>query len=131
MATCDPNELLAEGKCFGCLTIQQLEVVEAQLLCNLLQALDPMASCDINDLLAEGKCFGCLTSYQLRQVQAQLLCNVLDSITTAIGANPICGVGSPEGVVTGTACGQWYLNTANGDKFMFSGTPGTNTGWLG
>lgn len=119
MATCDPNELLAEGKCFGCLTIQQLEVVEAQLLCNLLQALDPMASCDINELLADGKCFGCLTSYQLRQIQAQLLCNINALIVNAL---PLCGNGSPVGVVTGTVCGQTYLNLDDNETSTWNGS---------
>lgn len=36
MATCDPSELLAAGKCFACLTPAQMDAIELQLLCEIL-----------------------------------------------------------------------------------------------
>lgn len=35
MATCSTSELLASGKCFDCLTKKQLNIVIAQLLCEI------------------------------------------------------------------------------------------------
>ena len=35
MAECSTSELLAAGKCFDCLTKKQLQIVIAQLLCDI------------------------------------------------------------------------------------------------
>lgn len=35
MATCSASELLADGACFTCLTKKQLQIVIAQLLCEI------------------------------------------------------------------------------------------------
>lgn len=35
MATCSPSELLASGSCFQCLTKKELQIVIAQLLCEI------------------------------------------------------------------------------------------------
>lgn len=40
------------------------------------------------------------------------------------------GVGSPEGVVTGTFVAQPYLDTATNGVWYFNGVVGQNTGWV-
>lgn len=37
MATCSPSDLLEAGKCFQCLTKKELQIVIAQLLCEINQ----------------------------------------------------------------------------------------------
>lgn len=39
MATCNINELLDAGKCFACLTPGEMDIIELQLLCEILEAL--------------------------------------------------------------------------------------------
>lgn len=39
------------------------------------------------------------------------------------------GVGSPEGVVTAFP-GQTYVNTSNGNLYVFNGVAAANTGWV-
>lgn len=117
MAVCDPNTLLEEGACFGCLATHQLELIQAQLLCNLLNLSDPMASCDPNTLLAEGKCFACLNSHQLRIVIAQLLCNLVDVGTVS----NIAGNGPPA--ADGVFIGQQYSDLdAGGQQYVWNGS---------
>lgn len=36
MAACDPSGLIAASKCFECLSMKQLLMVEVQLLCDIL-----------------------------------------------------------------------------------------------
>ena len=38
MATCNVNELLENGKCFACLTPGQLDIIIAQLMCEIVVA---------------------------------------------------------------------------------------------
>lgn len=38
MAACSPTSLLAEAKCFSCLSKKELQAVIAQLLCNISAA---------------------------------------------------------------------------------------------
>lgn len=48
--------------------------------------------------------------------------------TSGGGASGLKGVGSPEGVETGSV-GQTYKDTATGDVYIFFGTAGETTGW--
>lgn len=132
MATCVPNEVLSDGKCFGCLTTRQLLVIIATLRCQTLQVLDPMATCDVDTLLAEGACFGCLTDYQLLQAIAQLDCNVLDAIGGGVGGGQqvYTNAGDPNGVVTHNATTPALcIDTLN--NIVWSKTDGvaSDTGW--
>ncbi len=38
MAICNVEEILQDGACFACLTEKQLQVIQAQLLCDILAA---------------------------------------------------------------------------------------------
>lgn len=42
----------------------------------------------------------------------------------------LSGHGSPEGAVTGDFQGQIYTDLDNGAVWTFTGTPGTDTGWV-
>jgi hypothetical protein len=50
-----------------------------------------------------------------------------DDATTRL---TLAGAASPEGVTTGNWVGQRYFDTTNKRWFMFTGTPGANTGWV-
>ena len=72
MATCSPSELLADAKCFMCLSEKQLEIVTVQLLRDW--ARDTTST--PGQLLSEAKCLNCLDTKQIDLVQMQLLCNI-------------------------------------------------------
>lgn len=132
MATCVPNEVLAEGACFDCLDPWQLEVAKAVLLCRILQASDPMASCDINDLLSEGACFNCLAPAQMQVVQSQLLCNIEANGGGGGGGGQQVYVnsGDPNGVVTHNATTPAYcLDTLNNVAWWKTDGVASDTGW--
>lgn len=76
---CSAQDLMNASACFTCLTPLQLMAVRAALLCQILQAINPMASCDVQSLMNAGKCFGCLDLTQLSIIQTQLLCEILQS----------------------------------------------------
>jgi hypothetical protein len=86
-----------------------------------------MAECDVADLLADAACFAALPPGLLQLVQTQLLCEINTNIVNAL---PLCGSGDPNGVETGTICGQSYTDTATGAEYRFQGVVGTNTGWV-
>ena len=127
MSTCAVQPLLDDSGCFEALTSGQWQVVQLQLLCQILQALDPVATCNVQTLMDDANCFNALTPGQWRVVELQLLCDIKTSIINAL---PLCGTGSPEGVVPGLICGQLYTDTSTGTKYTFTGTVGTNTGWV-
>jgi len=94
MATCSPHELVEAGKCFACLTPQQAQLVTLALLCDILQANDPMATCDVHELMQDAKCFVGLPLNAAKAIEIQLLCEILHSGGT--GATCLlCGVGAP------------------------------------
>lgn len=74
MATCSPSELLAQAKCFMCLSEKQLDMVILQLA--RTWAGDTSTP---NQLLNDAKCFQCLDTKQIDLVQTQLLCNIAGS----------------------------------------------------
>lgn len=126
MATCSPQELLDDAPCFNALAPGQWQLVQLVLLCRILQALDPVATCNVQSLLDEAACFGALTPGQWRVVELQLLCEINANLVNAL---PLCGNGDPNGVVTGTICGQSYTDLDTGAEYRFQGVVGTNTGW--
>lgn|SRR3990167_3381580 len=123
MATCDPQELLTEARCFfACLTAGQQEAVKLTLLCQILQTLDPMATCDPQTLLEEAKCFhGCLTAGQQQAVELQLLCNLVDAVTN-FGDLLTCGDIDPVDVPL-RDCALYY-NRLTGVLFQWNSTLG-------
>lgn len=51
MATCSPSELLSASAGFSRRSPYELELLKVALLCQILQASDPMANCDVSTLL--------------------------------------------------------------------------------
>lgn len=71
MATCNVNELLAQAKCFMCLSEKQLDMVTLQLVREW--AGDTSTP---NQLLNDARCLNCLDTKQIDLVQTQLLCDI-------------------------------------------------------
>lgn len=104
--------------------MDQLQMVNTALLCQILQAANPMATCDPAALLESAKCFaGCASPAQLMLIQTQLLCEIL-----AVGGGGGGGGGSgvtcldasdPVDAPT-TGCGIAYRKD-NGNIFIWDG----------
>ena len=86
MAQCDITSILEDGACFACLTDYQLELVQAQLLCDILAAGGGGGS---GSVAAEGDNY-CFTGFSGTQVLK--LKNIDTSAANridAVGADPI------------------------------------------
>ena len=71
MATCSPTELLADAKCFMCLSEKQLDLAMLQLLREW--ASDTSTP---SELVTAAKCITCLDTKQIELMQTQLLCDI-------------------------------------------------------
>lgn len=72
MATCSPSELLAQARCFMCLSEKQLDMVTLQLVRQW--AGDTSTA---NQLLNDARCLSnCTDTKQLDLIQTQLLCDI-------------------------------------------------------
>lgn len=130
MSTCDVNTILQESVCTPVRgSTQQILLVQAVILCRLLNVIDPMAECDLQLMLNEVQCLHGAHTIQIEYVIAQLLCSISNSLS-GNGVSFLCGDGSPEGVQVGLICGQIYTDRLTGDKYSFLGTIGSNTGWV-
>ena len=90
-----------------------------------------MANCDVQTLLNNAACFACLPPGTLSIVELQLLCEILNSSGgTGSGTGTLAGTVTPNGNITGAATGQFYVDTANQTIWVFTGTVGTNMGWV-
>lgn len=76
MAECDVQSLMDDAACFNTLTPFQLAVVQAELLKQILLAMDPGADTSPEALLESGKCFNGIEPGLLRVIQLQLLCEI-------------------------------------------------------
>src|SRR5512139_56245 len=123
MATCDANELLQAGRCWQCLSPEQLQIVNTSLLCEIWIAANPMATCDVNSLLAAGSCFNCLSTEQLFLVQTQLLCEILQGGGTG-GTCLICGDGAPTEDAP-CSCSIYYSNPPNAGVWVWDDATST------
>jgi hypothetical protein len=65
--------------------------VQASMLCQILQELNPLADCSVPSLLESANCFGCLTIPQLYIIQTQLLCEILHAGGGAGQSCLLCG----------------------------------------
>lgn len=123
MAACNTQTLMASANCYATLAMDQLQMVNAALLCQILKALNPMASCDVSSLMESAKCFAaCTTPTQLMLVQTQLLCEILavaGGIGPGGGSGVTCGVGAPAAPPSGT-CGIYY-STDTGSIYIWDG----------
>jgi len=79
MATCDAEALLASGSGFQGLGNLDLSRAEAQLLTEILLALNPAADTDPATLLVSGAGFQGLSNRDLKIAQVQLLCEWLNA----------------------------------------------------
>lgn len=120
MATCDAQDLLDAGKCFGCLDRTQSWQAMLALLCSILQNSNPMATCDVNELLSAGKCFDCLNDHQMAMVGLELACEILQGGGTGGTSCNLCGTADPVAaptcdcsIYTRTDTAElWYWNPA-------------------
>jgi len=120
MAQCLPDELLESARCFACLGEKSLQVVIASLLCQIIQASNPMASCDAATLLNDGRCFACLSTQQMMMIQTQLLCEVLNGGGTGATCL-ICG-DSPPVDPAPCDCSIYYTKSPNAGVWIWSGS---------
>lgn len=74
MATCAPDDLIEESKCFLCLTEKQLDMVIAQQLMTWAGLTSTP-----QELINEAKCLVCLETKQIILNQVQSLCEILAS----------------------------------------------------
>ena len=125
MASCDVQSLLQTAGCFMRLPFAQLLGIQTSLLCQVLQASNPMAVCDVQSLLDSGKCFERLPVTQLLGIQAQLLCEILQGGGTGTDNCLICGDVDPTETPPCT-CALAY-NRATGAFFYWDSTL---TSWI-
>lgn len=120
MATCSVQTLLDDSPCFATLAGPgQWESVKLALLCQILQALDPMATCDVQTLLTAGKCFYPAVSEGMGQtLELQLLCEISAAVGGGGGAGILFteGVGAPP--VDGSILTQGYFDTSGPIKWI-------------
>lgn len=88
-----------------------------------------MAVCNVQELLDDAKCFAVLPPFILDTVRTQLLCNIGAALASGT-AGFLSGSGSPEGVTIGAIQGQTYTDLDTSNLYVFTGTPGTDTGWV-
>lgn len=114
--------------CANCLTAGQKQVVIINVLLEILQTLDPMADTDIETYL--NGCANCLYEGQKNTV----IVNLIDALGVFVSENSMLGLVDPNGVVTGLVLGQKYTQWNGVDTTLrtwtFTGTVGTNTGWI-
>lgn len=124
MATCDAVTLAADG-CWNCLTPGQKLTAELSLLCQILQALDPMAECDPVALAGDG-CANCLMPGQKDTAIWGLICSLLEAVEDL--PHIYYGDGSPENFQVASPPAIYYQTDVPGVVwFKISGTG--NTGW--
>lgn len=91
MATCNPQSLMSAAGAFVQMTPLQLMAVRTVLLCQILQARNPMATCDPQTLMTAGKCFYGLGLAELSAIQTQLLCEILQAGGVGGDSCIVCG----------------------------------------
>lgn len=67
--SCDPTTLLADGKCFDCLSAGEKSTIELALLAQIAGS-----TATPSELLNAGKCFDCLGKGEKSTIEVQLLC---------------------------------------------------------
>lgn len=100
---------------------------ELALLCQILQALDPMAECDPLTLAGDG-CANCLMPNQKATAIYVLACDILDALGTTGTTHLFAGVGTPEGHQVASVPSVYYQTDMPGVVwFKISGVG--DTGW--
>lgn len=123
MAQCSTTSLLSSANCFACLAADQLQMVIAALLCEILKAVSPMANCDVSSLLSSARCFaGCSSPAQLMLIQTQLLCEILHAEDSIVGGtgSVLCGAADPVNAPAGN-CAVYY-RTDTGSIWIWDGS---------
>lgn len=114
------------ANCFAQLDSWQLRLVNTSLLCQILQAHNPMATCDIQSLLNDANCFACLGEKELTTIQTQLLCEILNggstsACITCVDAAPVddpgCDCAIAYGRVGTAVAGYWWQWDSAGAKW--------------
>lgn len=114
MAQCDTNALFSASSAFTGLTPYQLQLVNTALLCQILQANNPVATCNVQSLISAASCFACLQPGQLAIIQTQLLCEILHAGSGGASASLTCGSGAPVAPPpAGVACALYYDSDSN------------------
>lgn len=133
MSACNPFDLLSASGCFTCLLPYQLQVVNTALLCQILQAANPMAVCDPQAILESNPCLSNMTAYQLAVIQTELLCEILQTggggggsaCLVAQSGGPVApcpvafGIGYDDDFASPTSGQFWYWSLANNQWVKF------------
>lgn len=135
MATCSPQELIADAACFTCISPGMQQLVNTALLCRIATALNPAMTCDVQTLVSEAACFTCIPPGMQALVNTQLLCNIAGALTGS-GGGSIVGSGclpstngDPEGVLVSPCSPALAVDPNTKAIYMFTGVAGTSVGW--
>lgn len=71
--TCTPSDLVAESKCFECLSEKEMLGVQTYLLAQIAAG-----STDPSTLNEAAKCFDCLSVKELLTMQVYLMCQIVN-----------------------------------------------------
>jgi hypothetical protein len=123
---CDLATLESDASCFQTLAgPAQWESVKLNLLCQILQSLDPMADCDVQTLAASAKCFFTASTGGLgRSLELQLLCDIYTALSGGGGGTPLVGITSDAGdpALDGSITTLLYKDTDTNVKYVNTGT---------
>lgn len=118
MANCDARQIMEVASCWSCLDQRQTMSAVLAVLCDILQAQNPMAQCDVQSVMADAACWSCLSGNQSMMVMLQLLCEILQAGGSS-GVCVFCEEKDPD--ITppaGCTCAQW-INTATAELWYW------------
>ncbi len=117
---CETNALFYEARCFAGLTGFQLQLINTQLLCQILNGKTTPVNCDAQQLLDASSCFACLTPFELQIIQTELLCEILQSGGAGGKTCLDCGIVDP---VAAPPCNcAMYYNSLTGSMWIWDST---------
>lgn len=128
MASAAVQAIIDDGQCAVCTGGTLYQTMEVGLLLRILNALGTTMT--QAEIMAEATCFTCL-GMSLPQAVTLVLLNEIDAAIDGDGSGGVSanllGSGSPVGVVTPTALGQFYSDTTNDTLWQAFGA--TSADW--
>lgn len=118
MATCSIQDSINEGACYIELNPVFRDSIQTALLCNILQALDPMAQCDIQALINSGACYIDLSPEVRDSIQTQLLCDIREAIGSGQQTCLLCGTEDPTETPS-CDCALYYKRLPDGNQELW------------
>jgi len=122
MAT-DAPTLLAASACYNNYSAQSW-LLKLGLLRQIVLSLNPMAATDPQSLLNSAQCYNCYGPGTWPLLELQLLNLIVTNGTGGGGgtANLFQNFGGVAPAASGTAVGQWAVDSSTGKGWMWSGT---------